>query len=69
MECLIWNKKGHIKEDFSKNNNNNNNNKKKKSSTSESTIIETGGEEEIVDGELLNWGNLNLNDFEDEYSD
>ena len=32
-------------------------------------MIEDGGEEETVDGELMNWRNLNINDFEDDYSD
>ena len=28
-------------------------------------MIEAGGEEEIMNGELLNWGNFKLNGFED----
>ena len=32
-------------------------------------MIESEGEEDLVDGELLKWGNFNLNDFEDDYSD
>ena len=32
-------------------------------------MIEAGCEEDIVDVELLNWVNLNLDDFEDDYSD
>ena len=31
-------------------------------------MIVTGEEEDIVDGELLNWENLNLNIFEDYYT-
>ena len=31
-------------------------------------MIEAVGGEDIVDGELLNWGNLNLYDFEEDYS-
>ena len=29
-------------------------------------MTEDGGEEDIVAGELLNWGNLNLDDFKDD---
>ena len=32
-------------------------------------MIEAGYEEEIVDGELLNWEKINLDNFEDDYSD
>ena len=31
-------------------------------------MIEAGGEEDILDGQLLNWVNPNLNYFEDDYS-
>ena len=43
--------------------------KNKKSYTAESAVIESRCEEDIVDVELLNWVNLNLDDFEDDYSD
>ena len=66
MLCLLCNRKGNIKE--YRPNKNNNRNKNKESSTVESNITEAGGEEEIVDGEMLNWGNLNLNNFEEKYS-
>ena len=32
-------------------------------------LNEAGDKEEIVYGELLKWENLNLNNFEDDYSD
>ena len=32
-------------------------------------MIEARYEKDIVDGELLNWGNFNLDGFKDEYSD
>ena len=31
-------------------------------------MIESGDEEEIMDGEILSWAKLNLNNFEDDYS-
>ena len=37
--------------------------KNNKSYTAESAVIESGGEEDIVDVELLNWWNLNLDYF------
>ena len=67
MKCFLCNNKGHIKE--YRPNKNRNNNKKKEPYTADSAMIEAVYEEEIVDGELMNWENLNLNNFEYEYSD
>ena len=43
-------------------------NKKKELSTEDSAMVEAGDEEDIVDRELMNWENLNLENFEDDYS-
>ena len=64
MTCFLCNNKLHIKEDFPKNKENKKKKKiNKESSIEDNAMIEAGYKEEIVDGELLNWENLNLNNF------
>ena len=67
MSCLLFNKRGHIKEDRPKKNKNIR--KKKELPTTESAMIEAGDKEDIMDGELLNWWNLNIDNFKDDNSD